>query len=102
MRPMGWCADLVLSSLDLLATIVVIIPIVVCYVCCGRTQPDITSSSGCPGIFKCPDSGLPVFSFPDFGHLTLLSSRKALDYFLQDIQLQTSMPKIHSNAPQRS
>ena len=32
MRPMGWCADLVLSSLDLLATIVVIIPDVVCYV----------------------------------------------------------------------
>ena len=32
MRPMGWCADLVLSSLDLLATIVVIIPNVVRYV----------------------------------------------------------------------
>ena len=28
---MGWCADLVLSSLDLLAIIVVIIPIVVCF-----------------------------------------------------------------------
>ena len=32
MRPMGWCADLVLSSLDLLAIIAVIIPDVVCYV----------------------------------------------------------------------
>ena len=32
MRPMGWCADLVLSSLDVLATIVVIIPDVVFYV----------------------------------------------------------------------
>ena len=29
MRPMGWCADLVLSSLDLLAIIAVIIPDVV-------------------------------------------------------------------------
>ena len=28
-----------------------------------RAQPDITSGSGCPGIFKCPDSRLPVF-FP--------------------------------------
>ena len=30
----------------------------------GRAQPDITSGSGCPGIFKCPDSGLPVFFLP--------------------------------------
>ena len=27
-----------------------------------RAQPDITSGSGYPRIFKCPDSGLPVFS----------------------------------------
>ena len=26
-----------------------------------RAQPDVTSGSGCPGNFKCPDSGLPVF-----------------------------------------
>ena len=29
-----------------------------------RAQPDITSGSGCPGIFKCPDYGLPVFFLP--------------------------------------
>ena len=26
-----------------------------------RAQPVITSGSGCPGNFKCPDSGLPFF-----------------------------------------
>ena len=30
----------------------------------SRAQPDVTSGSGCPGIFKCPDSGLPVFFLP--------------------------------------
>ena len=29
-----------------------------------RAQPVITSGSGCPGNFKCPDSGLPVFFLP--------------------------------------
>ena len=30
----------------------------------GRAQPDVTSGSGCPGILKCPDSGLPFFFLP--------------------------------------
>ena len=29
-----------------------------------RPKMDITSGSGCPEIFKCPDSGLPFFSLP--------------------------------------
>ena len=30
-----------------------------------RAQPDITSGFGCPGIFNCPDCGLPVI-FPSW------------------------------------
>ena len=41
----------------------------------GRAQPDITSGSGCPGIFKCPD--FRFFSFPDSGLLTLLKFKKS-------------------------
>ena len=42
----------------------------------GRAQPDITSGSGCPGNFKCPDSGLPVFFLP--GLIRVLEMEKSL------------------------
>ena len=42
-----------------------------------RAQPDITSGSGCPGIFKCPDSGLPVFFFPGLRTFNTLKFKKS-------------------------
>ena len=42
-----------------------------------RAQPDITSGSGCPGIFKCPDSGLPVFFLPGLRTFSTLKFKKS-------------------------
>ena len=37
-----------------------------------RAQPDVTSGSSCPGNFKCPDSGLPVFFLPGLRTFNIL------------------------------